>query len=53
LRIVEERQQDDVVVFLDLERHFAEVVRDSAALQRISTWDVSSSAAPGISARLN
>lgn len=40
LRLVEQRREKDVVVFLDLERHFTEVVRDSAALQRVSTWEV-------------
>jgi hypothetical protein len=40
LRVKEARDKDDLVVFLDLARHFSEVVRDSAALDRISPWEV-------------
>jgi hypothetical protein len=40
LRIKEARDKEDLVVFLDLARHFSEVVRDSAALERISPWEV-------------
>ncbi|HLL54518.1 MAG TPA: hypothetical protein VK447_13280 [Myxococcaceae bacterium] len=40
LRIAETQDQKELVVFLDLYRHFAEVVRDSPALDRISSWEV-------------
>ncbi len=40
LRVAETRKDREVVVFLDLARHFTEVVRDPAALDRISSWEV-------------
>lgn len=40
LRVAEARKGKELVVFLDLERHFSEVIRDSAALQRITPWEV-------------
>lgn len=40
LRVVEARKERELVVFVDLARHFTEVVRDSAALDRISSWEV-------------
>ncbi len=40
LRIAEARQEKELVVFLDLQRHFSEVVRDAPALQNISSWEV-------------
>jgi hypothetical protein len=40
LRVKEAREGEDVVVFLDLARHFSEIVRDSAALDRVSAWEV-------------
>lgn len=40
LRVTEARRDKEFVVFLDLERHFSEVVQDAPALQRISAWEV-------------
>jgi hypothetical protein len=40
LRIFEARQGKEFVVFLDLERHFEEVLHDAPALQNISSWEV-------------
>ncbi|HEX5753210.1 MAG TPA: AAA family ATPase [Archangium sp.] len=40
LRIAEEREQRELVVFLDLERHFTHVVKDPNALYRIQAWEV-------------
>ena len=40
LRVAEARGGKEIVVFLDLERHFSEVIRDAAALQRITPWEV-------------
>ncbi|MBN1208929.1 MAG: hypothetical protein JXB05_28985 [Myxococcaceae bacterium] len=40
LRVKEAREKEDLVVFIDLARHFSEVVRDSAALDRVSPWEV-------------
>ena len=40
LRIAEARRDKEFVVFLDLERHFSEIVRDAPALQNISSWEV-------------
>ncbi|WNG41029.1 hypothetical protein F0U61_50540 [Archangium violaceum] len=40
LRVAETRKDKELVVFLDLARHFTEVVRDPAALDRISSWEV-------------
>jgi hypothetical protein len=40
LRIAEARSAKEFVVFLDLERHFQEVVGDPAALEHISPWEV-------------
>lgn len=39
-RIAEERAPQEFVVFVDLERHFSDVVGDTPALQRISSWEV-------------
>lgn len=39
-RIAESRASKEFVVFVDLERHFAEVVGDAPALQRIASWEV-------------
>lgn len=40
LRVAEARRDHELVVLLDLERHFNEIVRDHAALQRIQSWEV-------------
>ena len=40
LRISEKRAEKEFVVFLNLERHFQEVVHDPAALQNVSAWEV-------------
>ncbi|HSN99934.1 MAG TPA: hypothetical protein VLS89_16680, partial [Candidatus Nanopelagicales bacterium] len=40
LRIAEARAGKEFVVFLDLERHFEQVVGDVAALQQVSAWEV-------------
>ncbi len=40
VRVTEARRDRELVVFLDLERHFSEVHRDEAALERISPWEV-------------
>jgi hypothetical protein len=40
LRVAEVRKDRELVVYLDLARHFTEVVRDPAALDRISSWEV-------------
>lgn len=40
LRIAEARARKEFVVFLDLERHFEQVVGDTAALQHVSPWEV-------------
>lgn len=40
LGVAEERQNKDLVVFMDLARHFAEVVKDPRALDRIEAWEV-------------
>src|SRR5262249_26215071 len=40
LRIAEARASREFVVFLNLERHFHEVVQDPAALQNVSAWEV-------------
>lgn len=39
-RVREARENKELVVFLDLVRHFSEVVGDPAALERISSWEV-------------
>ena len=39
-RIQDARAGRELVVFLDLVRYFSEVVRDNAALQKISSWEV-------------
>lgn len=39
-RIAEARAQKEFVVFLNLERHFEQVVGDAAALQHVSPWEV-------------
>jgi hypothetical protein len=40
LRVAEARKDKELVVFLDLARHFSEVVKDPAALDRIRSWEV-------------
>ncbi len=40
LRVAEAREERELVVFLDLARHFAEVVKDPHALDRIDAWEV-------------
>ncbi len=40
LRIAQARANKEFVVFLDLDRHFQEVVGDPAALQQVSPWEV-------------
>lgn len=40
LRMAEARRDRDVVVFLDLGRHFRDVVGDERALQNVSSWEV-------------
>lgn len=40
LRIAQARAAKEFVVFLDLDRHFQEVVGDPAALQQVSPWEV-------------
>gem|GEM_PF-181589 len=40
LRIADEREQRELVVFLDLERHFTQVMKDPNALNRIQAWEV-------------
>lgn len=40
MRVAEEREGHELVVFLDLAQHFSEVVRDAAALDRIHAWEV-------------
>lgn len=39
-RIAEERTASEFVVFVDLERHFSDVVGDAPSLQGISPWEV-------------
>lgn len=39
-RIAEARAAKEFVVFVDLERHFTDVVGDAPALQRIASWEV-------------
>lgn len=39
-RIAEERTAKEFVVFVDLERHFSDVVGDAPSLQHISSWEV-------------
>jgi hypothetical protein len=39
-RIAEERTAKEFVVFVDLERHFSDVVGDAPSLQGISSWEV-------------
>jgi hypothetical protein len=39
-RIAEERQSKELVIFLQLDRHFYETVGDAAALQTVSPWEV-------------
>jgi hypothetical protein len=39
-RIAEERTAKEFVVFVDLERHFSEVVGDTPSLEGISSWEV-------------
>ena len=40
LRMAESRSGQDIVVFLDLGRHFRDVVGDEHALQNVSSWEV-------------
>lgn len=40
MRVAEARKDKELVVYLDLARHFSEAVRDPAALDRISSWEV-------------
>lgn len=40
LRIAEERMSEDFVIVLDLHRHFAEVMGDEQALERVESWEV-------------
>jgi len=40
MRVAEERESRELVVFLDLERHFTNVVKDPNALYRIQAWEV-------------
>lgn len=40
VRIAQARAAREFVVFLDLDRHFQEVVGDPAALQQVSPWEV-------------
>jgi len=40
LRLAEARQLKDFVVYLDLVRHFEEVVADAPALYRVSAWEL-------------
>lgn len=51
LSIAEEREERELVVFLDLARHFAEVVKDPHALDRIHAWEVCFLAGLGLVAR--
>jgi hypothetical protein len=39
-RIAEERAPREFVVYVDLERHFSEVVGDTPALQNVASWEV-------------
>lgn len=40
LRIAEDREERDLVVSLNLERHFTQVVKDPNALNRLQAWEV-------------
>ncbi|MDI3285078.1 hypothetical protein [Polyangium sp. 15x6] len=40
LRLTEQRRDAELVVFLDLQRHFSDVVQDPSALEKISPWEV-------------
>ncbi|HZI14965.1 MAG TPA: hypothetical protein VE153_31635 [Myxococcus sp.] len=40
LRVAEGREKGELVVFMDLAQHFAEVVKDPNALDRIYAWEV-------------
>jgi len=40
LRVAEARKDRELVVFLDLQRHFSDVIKDPAALEHISAWEV-------------
>lgn len=40
LRLAEARQAKDFVVYIDLVRHFEEVVADGPALYRVSAWEL-------------
>ncbi|WP_224366620.1 hypothetical protein [Hyalangium versicolor] len=51
LHIAEEREERELVVFLDLARHFAEVVKDPHALDRIHSWEVCFLAGLGLVSR--
>ncbi|MRG97474.1 hypothetical protein [Polyangium spumosum] len=40
LRLAEARRDHELVVLLDIERHFSEVVQDPSALEKVSPWEV-------------
>jgi hypothetical protein len=40
LRLAETRGGKELVIFLDLERHFADVLGDAPALQHVQSWEV-------------
>jgi hypothetical protein len=40
LHVAEKREARELVVFLDLERHFTNVVKDPNALYRVEAWEV-------------
>jgi len=40
MRVADERENRELVVFLDLERHFTNVVKDPNALHLIQAWEV-------------
>jgi hypothetical protein len=40
LRLAEARAGKELVIFLDLERHFADVLGDAPALQHVQSWEV-------------
>lgn len=52
LRVAEARRDRELVVFLDLERYFSDVVKDPPALQRISPWEVCFLAGLGLIAQV-
>lgn len=52
LRVAEEREKHELVVFMDLAQHFTEVVKDPHALDRIHAWEVCFLAGLALVARL-